>query len=293
MFENASFMVMYENGNSTLEIRKLETDLKAQRKLIDSFSKAYSQYLDDKEKIEFDGNYKPDDKEILYIPNFDIPQKILYAIEKPYAIPSFTPDYINGGRIKAIFTGSKSNSGVCIAFQRFKKEQYIDLKGISLFFDKNTFVEESRFGISVSDEIDCVYKDGHLLFSSFYMARQIFDLSEYYREATEKDIQNFVKAEKIHLMNDVTFIYQADSTVRRRIASILDSGTLSKYSAKKIKKIAEDTANLKLTVKNDKIVIPTEKKQMKIILAFLDEGVYKGVFSNEVFMTNSKRAVGK
>lgn len=291
MFYNVSFMVLFENCDSVIEIRKLETDLKTQRRLIMCFSEASLLYSDGKEKIEFDGNYKPDEQEILYISNFAIPQAILDAIETPAAIESFTPECINGGRIKAIFTGEKNESGYRILFQRFKKEQYIDLKGISLFFEKNTFVEEKRFGISISNEIDCIYDNGQLLFSSYYMARQVFNLTEYYREATEKDIQDFVKAERIQLMNNMTFISQADSIVRRRIASILDRGVLSQYNAKQIKKIAKDTANLKLTVKGDKIVIPTEKKQMKIILAFLDEGIYKGVFSQEVYITNSKRVV--
>ena len=70
----------------------------------------------------------------------------------------------------------------------------------------------------------------------------------------------------------------------------MDSKVLEKYPAKEIKRIGENTG-VSILVKGNKIVIPKEKKQMKILLGFLDEEVYKGVFSNDTYIANSKRNI--
>ena len=177
-----------------------------------------------------------------------------------------------------------------IAFQKFKKEQYISVKGINLFFDRDTFVQEKRFGITISDEVDCIYEDGRLLFKSFFMARQIFSLMKYYREATQGEVERFTQMKELSLDSAEMFIGQADSRVRKKVASIMDSGVLERFSARDIQKIGRQ-AGIDVAIRDKKIVIPAEKKKMKIILGFLDEEVYKGSFSNITYITNSKRSV--
>ena len=44
-------------------------------------------------------------------------------------------------------------------------------------------------------------------------------------------------------------------------------------------------------MKEEKIVIPNDKEQIKLILGFLDEEAYKGPFSQITFLANSKRKV--
>jgi len=46
---------------------------------------------------------------------------------------------------------------------------------------------------------------------------------------------------------------------------------------------------MEITVENKKLIIPTDKKKLKEILGFLDEEVYKGAFTEETYITNSKR----
>jgi hypothetical protein len=82
----------------------------------------------------------------------------------------------------------------------------------------------------------------------------------------------------------------ADTWIRRKIASINDSGVLKTHTAVKIKKLAQN-CGLNLEVENKRIIIPTDKKKLKEILGFLDEEVYKGAFSEVTYITNSKRKV--
>lgn len=289
MFENASVMVLFQDCNEQ-EIRKLETDRKTQRLICESFANAYVRMIKGAEKIPFDGNYKPEEDEVLCISDYRLDDLIEDAVRRPAASLSFIPDTFNKDKIKAIFLGEVSGERVTVAFQKFKKEQYINVKGINLFFDRETFVQEKRFGMSISEEVDCIYEGGKLFFRSFFMARQIFDLSDYYREATEKEVRQFARLKEVELEEEETFMGQADSRVRRKIASILDSGVLKRYNAQAIQKIGRNTG-ITVKVKNQKIVIPADKKEMKIILGFLDEEVYKGVFSSAVYIVNSKRYI--
>ena len=84
----------------------------------------------------------------------------------------------------------------------------------------------------------------------------------------------------------------ANTGIRRKIAMINDSGILENNSAAKIKKLAK-SAGVKIDVEDEKIVIPSDKEQLKIILGFLDEEVYKGPFSKATLLANSKRRVKK
>lgn len=289
MFENASVMVMLQD-NGKLEVCKIETDRRAQAAICQSYAKAYGTMLDQTEYISFDGNYSPNPDETLCISNFVLDETIRYAVETPAGIDSFIPDETNKDKIKAIFVGEICDDKMVIAFQKFKREQYISVRGINLFFDRETFVQEKRFGISISDEIDCIYQDGKLLFKSFFMAKQIFSLMEYYREATYGEVVRFTQIKELTLDSPEAFIGQADSRVRKKIASIMDSKVLERFSARDIQKIGKQTG-INVMIRDKKVVIPADKKQMKIILGFLDEEVYKGSFSNATYITNSKRSV--
>ena len=68
----------------------------------------------------------------------------------------------------------------------------------------------------------------------------------------------------------------------------MDSGILRDYRPTKIKKIAQETG-IELSLRDMKIVVPTDKNKRRLVLGFLDEEVYKGAFSQTIYQTNSKR----
>ena len=134
-------------------------------------------------------------------------------------------------------------------------------------FTRDTFRREKNFGISISDTADCYYTEGELQFSSFYFARQIFDLSEYYRSATDQEVQSFTTSDKLSFEDTEAFKNTANTWIRRKIAMINDSGVLVNYKASEIKKLAKD-AGITIAVENKKVVIPNDKEQIKVILGF-------------------------
>lgn len=293
MFENSSVMVL-KIVDRAVEVCKLELEGETQTKICNAFSNAVEDLITGKEKVMFDGSYKPHEDEFLAIGNFQLQDDIKDAVRDPMGVAAYRKVDEEFPEIKAIFVGQREENGEAekftIAFQRFRKDQYISTKWYNLFFENDTFFQEERFGISISDTIDCYFTDGELQFISYFFARQVFDLSEYYRSATDHEVQSFSANVKLSIENPIFFQSIANSWIRRKIALINDSGVLENYTASKIKSLAK-TAGIEITVDNKKIVIPSDKEKVKIILGFLDEEAYKGPFSQTTFLANSKRKI--
>lgn len=292
MFKDCSIMVIRADDPS--QILRLEVDEATQQAICQTFSAAVADLVKDKIRIPFNGSYKPNNDEFLSVENFILPDEINEAIRNPMGVAAYKKEGGEFPDIKAIFVGkcTKRNGteNFKIAFQRFRKEQYISTRGFNLYFANNTFRCERNFGINISDKIDCYYTRGELRFSSFYFARQVFDLSEFYRSATDKEVDAFASSKLLSIAQPQEFKNMANTWVRRKIAMINDSGILKNNSATKIQKSAK-SVGIKIDIEDEKIVIPDDKEQMKIVLGFLDEEVYKGPFSRATLLANSKRPV--
>lgn len=294
MFENSSILVLTV-GNHPNNIYRLDVDADTQKAISTSFEHGLSELVKDKTKTPFDGSYKPEEYEFLFIGNFRLSDPLKDAIRDPIGVPTYQEQNGSFREIKAICVGERNEDNDTeqfkVAFQRFRKEQYISTNWINLFFTKSTFRRETDFGISISNSIDCYFTDGELQFSSFYFARQIFDLSEYYRTATDKELSAFTKNEML-AFEDTTEFMKANSWIRRKVAMINDSEVLKKHNLDEIQKYAQE-AGILLKMNNNKIVIPSDKEQIRIILGFFDEEAYKGPFSQDTFLANSKRKISK
>lgn len=206
MFDNSSIMVLLNDGNEN-PVQLLEVDKPTQMAICSSFAEAAVPLLSGKQIVTFNGSYKPNEDEVL----FHLPEIISDAIRNPLGLQTFSYDKDAEPDIRAVFVGERTEADnteiFTVAFQRFRKEQYLSTKKFSLFFEENTFKRETRWGIG---------------------------------------------------------------------------------KASKIKRLAKN-CGLEITVENEKIVIPADKKKLKEILGFLDEEVYKGVFTEDTYITNSKR----
>ena len=294
MFSDSVLLAWMDTKDKSIQVKRIIEDQDTQKTIDHLFDDASNQMVADKIPVEFDGKYMPDPdgEEYLFIKGFSLPEEIISAIKNPQALEALEPESDEIPKIKALFVGVYSTAnGVdtyTAAFQKFKSDQYISAKKIHLFLSGNTFMADNRIGITIGKHIDCLFVDSKLQFTSFFFARQVFDLSDYYREATNSDIVNFIGNEAIFMDDSEVFSSVANSWERRKIASIMDSGILRDYTARTIKSIAKQTG-IELSVKDKKIVIPADKKERRIVLGFLDEEVYKGAFSQTIYQTNSKR----
>lgn len=294
MFINCPLLALIETQNKSIQVKRISEDKASQRAIDETFSTAATELRRDKTSVAFDGKYTPqaDDLEILKIENYSLPVEIQNALINPQGLEVYAPVDGTLPPIKALFVGKRTvengSNTFCVAFQKFRNDQYITAARHHLFFSNDTFVKDTRIGIAVSTSVDCVFQDNALHFISYHFAKQILDLSDYYRIASKQDVSDFVNCEIISMDGAAEFIDNANTWERRKIASINDSGVLQNFTAAKIKTLGRQSG-VAIDIINKKVILPKDKAERRIVLGFLDEEVYKGAFSQTVFQTNSKR----
>jgi len=203
MFDNSCIFILTADN----DIYRLEVDKDTQKAVCDTFSDSVKSMVKDKTIYDFEVNYKPEDDEILRIGNFLLPDEIKDAIRNPLGIDSYEKDntikdrgeedFTGYPEIKAIFVGERvqntAGEHFNIGFQRYRKEQNLTALPFRLFHTNDTFKPEKHFGIGITYNIDCYYTEDELQFASFYYARQVFDLREYYRSASDPEVTAFTK----------------------------------------------------------------------------------------------------
>ena len=83
MFQNSSIFVL-AGGINDNEVFRIDIDSDTQASISKSFSDAVAQLTSGKERIAFDGSYKPDENEYLFIENYQISDDIRNAIRDPF-----------------------------------------------------------------------------------------------------------------------------------------------------------------------------------------------------------------
>lgn len=269
--------------------QKVQTELTAYLKLQESEFEKLSKVV-----IPFDGKYKPDDGEALLIDNFDDIDSLGQSITNPLGVQEIVATEDVFGSIKALFSGYVSGGVTTILIQYFDKRKIISTSGMSLYHSKNEYKKIEGVGITIDTKLSAVLKGNKLQFFSFHLVRQIFDLSEYYLEATDNDINEFAALPLIKVDDLPGLISMSDSWVRRKVSLIQQSQILQTVPLNDIKAVAIDF-NIALEFVQDAgiemIKLPSTKAELKTLLRFLDEDYYKSPLSKVQYLTNSKRLV--
>lgn len=277
---------------------KINIDQETQKVVNGIFESAAKEFQENREPVSFSMSYKPDKDEYFLIEDFIEGVEIFDAIERPSAIQSWDPNTMSMHNVKAIFSGapSENDDGFIAYIQYFDKRQIIDTqKSIFQLITQQTnqFSSLKGQGLTISGKLDAILlSNGKFMFNSFHLVRRFFDMSEYFSEATKEDIQQFISHSKFEMESEDSFMEAIDSRINTKIALINSSGILDKFSVDELQKCAQ-IINLELTIignkKDKKIFIPKEKKRIKQILNFLDQGYFNTLITNELMFANSKR----
>ncbi len=291
MFTNCSLFGIISESEGEF-IRRIVVDYPTQQRINQHFSGIIeSSGILSKVKVLFDGRYKPESSEILVIEDYNIKSEIKDAIKSPIAEDTLDNVTLDVPNLKAVFIGNTIEAELVIVMQLIQKSQHLTSEGFKLFQRGGTFESIGESGFTLTNRIDAAYVGSSLIFSSYYLARQIFDLGEYYRSATDHDIDEFINDAKIEVEDGESFAENTDSWVRRKIALIKDSKVMEINTVSSICEIAGEY-NVSIPIKQvdgiKKIVMPKDKKELKEVLKFLDEDIYKGPLTNKTYETNSK-----
>lgn len=290
MFNNTPFFLILKDKQGVNSVKRLEITPEAQEHLCRVFtSKASSEFSSTHQMIEFDGRFKVEEGQFMYIDNYPLGPEIKKAITSPNEIDLFDPDNTNLDDIKGVFTGTNEPQPM-IAFQKMNKSKLITYTGTSLLLNGSGYEKVDSFGINIGNSVDILFAANRLLFHSFLTARAMFDLNEYYRAATDKELYNFAAHKLIEVQN-TNALYSAENWVRKKITQINESKILDLINTTELKETASKyEVDLNLTPEN-KIVIPEDKKELKNLLRFIDEDFYRGPLTNTLMETSTKKRV--
>jgi hypothetical protein len=236
----------------------------------------------DIDAVKFDGAFSVQDDEILYV-ELPVPDSISYAIDNPTGIHPYN---IDRDEIKGFFWGKKKDNGTKEVYvQNFDSRKLLSNKNI-LVYSRDTYSKLDKSAFILDSKISAIFRDDKLYFKSFHNAKRLFDLSDFFTEATNEDIDTFVDADCINISPD-WLKDNSNTSIRKQITLALKNDILSHTSAAQIKTKSQGFLPFDLNVNNNKIEIPEDKKECRLFLEFLNEQIYKGVFSGKVKRSNS------
>ena len=254
--------------------------------------KDFNSYI--QEEVPFDGHYRPDDGECLKIEDYDDIDNLLYAVKNPMSIVEVRPDRTEFDEIKALFSGYTNDGSGTVLIQHFDKKKILSPKGLSFFLSGQTYNRVEGIGLTLDTRLSLVLQNNCLKFFSFHLAKQILDLSQYYKEATDDDLKTFAGNKTIQVADVAKFTEIADGWVRRKVAFVMQSGILDTIDLEETKKKAAlfgvvfETAD----ANGQKVILlPSEKAEIKKILRFLDEDYFESVLLGKPHLSSAKRAI--
>lgn len=289
----ADFFVLLADGDADEgEVRRLLIDHEIAVTIDQALSTArQSLEADDIERIPLgNDSYKPDETEVWIVPNFQLPPHLQGAVDQPLDCPAFVGPAENLHRVRALVVSWPEED--VIGFQALDRRNVLSTKGFTLIHGQNTFRRLEDPAFLLKNDIHAVLHDDTLIFRSMHWARRLFNMTPYYEEATEEDVDYFAESELIAVDDPNALRENSDSWVRKRIGVILESGVLDQTSASVIRDRG-DHYDLQVEVREEngveRVVLPSDKSALKKLLRLLEERYYDGPLSDARYLANSKR----
>ena len=240
------------------------------------------------EEITFDGRWKPDENELLTVEVTPEAAMLREALNRnPTAIePLELANFAKVG-VKALFTGDGTNDARRVLVQRFTAGQVLDRK-FALVLRGNSFRRLTSPAFALARSLVFVIEGRTIKFKSFQNLRAILDVLEIYRDATDRELEEFAGHPSLRVAELEDFVSTADQTTRKLVNAVVASGVLDSYTPTEIKEAAART-QLNLELQDGRIALPVERRELKDLLKFLDESRYSGPLSGRTYVTNSHK----
>ena len=234
----------------------------------------------------FDGNIVSRNGENITYVNYNLPEDFLRVPDNQADMSEYN---INEDVPKSIFYYVDGK----FYFQIFNKKNMLQRKMVLQLFEYgNVFTKMNNTAFIVEDKVHAIYENGKLYFQSYTIANQIFSLIDFVTEATNTEIESFgeikgidVSAENIkHIANIKT----------RRLIKLLSSTNnittfMRKASRTKTSLLKKYGINAQINGNNE-LVLPTNNVvELNRTLEFLNEDIFRGVITDSLYHSNSKK----
>jgi hypothetical protein len=204
-----------------LEVKRVRLTQPVQAKIEGVFQGQATAFLDGiSEEVEFGGDWKPDADEILVIDapaEADIITAALAA--NPVSLPDVDATNFLGEGIKGLFISVQNGGRTQVLIQLFSAQQIL-ARRFSLLLDGNTFKELTEPAFTLDNYIAAILEDGKLKFKNFRNVKRIFELNQFYQEASDQQIEAFCKHDSLHVADIDAFKAMADEPLRKMVHAI-------------------------------------------------------------------------
>ena len=274
-----------------LVVKRVPLNAQLQEDVADVFDHQEAKFLKGiTEEIPFEGTWKPDPDQLMFI---DVPQEASVLISaagaNPVSIPTIKTDHFAEEGIVALFCIKQEGGQESILIQQFTRRQMLEHKW-AVLFSGNTFRRIMEPAFVMPSSLTCVLTEGRLRFKSWSNLRSIFNVTDIYRAATDKEVEGFGLHQGIRIDSVDQLLEESDQQMRKMINQVLSEGTLDMYPATTIQQAATQT-RLTIEVEDDRIVWPSARREQKELLQFLVDNRFAGALSGTIYVTNSRRPV--
>lgn len=290
MLKNFELTAIVKQGQQ-VQLLRIPLHQQLQQALAQSWQGQLDAFVNDVQEIDFDAGYQPEEHERFRLNDYEPPEWL--AGEKSQTVSHLNPIQSDGpmmNAIRGIAAFARDAKGhELVLFQNFSRSHVIQ-PGRFLFLRNDTYETANHPGLTLNDKLAAVYTPANkkLLFHSFRTVNTFLPLAEFYKEATEHEIRE-VLGHKLLAPEDVDALAtNANQWFRKRFAMLRDSDVLDKYSARQIKQRSKGY-DIEIHISKGKIVFPADKSAAKKLLQFLNEELFRGPITEELYETNSKR----
>ena len=278
------------NGDG-LVTKRVPLNAQLQEDIADMFDDQEARFLKGvTEEVPFEGSWKPDADQLMFI---DVPPEASALIDvvrsSPVSVPTIATDRFAEEGIKALFCGKPSGAPESVLVQQFTRRQMLEHRR-AVLFSGNAFRRISEAAFVMPSSLACVLQGGRIKFRSWSNLRSIFNLTDIYRAATDKEVEEFGQHQAIKVDNMDHLITDSDQQMRKMINQVLSEGTLDNYPASRIQQAAAQT-RLDIELDDGRIVWPPDRREQKALLQFLVDSRFAGALSGTIYVTNSRRPV--
>jgi hypothetical protein len=292
-----NFFVIRDAG-ATDAIERVTLTQPLQQQLTTLFSGQRTEFFTpETEEIAFNGDaLTADPGELLTVPNFPLPPPIMSAVTNSGAVPPLVFTSEAAYAIQCIFAITPTADGE-ILFQAFDRRRVLadQASRFAIVHSEGTFRRLESPGLILDAQLAALYRGGTLYFRSYQVAKRIFDLTAYYREASNDEITTFLGAGLVACAAPAMLLANIDTVGRKKFTMVRTSGVLDTVSLKTIVSTAKrHKVPLTTQVVNGqrKIVFPSERKELKAVLSFLNQDIYEAPLTRDGrFLSRSKTRI--
>lgn len=237
------------------------------------------------EEDVFDGNIVSRNGENITYVNYNLPEDFIHIPDNQADMSEYN---INEDIPKSIFYYDDGK----IYFQVFNKKNMLQRKMVLQFEYGNVFTKMNNTAFIVEDKVHAIYEDGKLYFQNYTIANQIFSLIDFITEATNTEIESFGEIEGINVSTE-NIKHIANIKTRRLIKLLSNTDNIATFMRKasrtRTSLLRKYGVNAQINENNELVLLTNNVADLNRVLEFLNEDIFRGVITDSLYRSNSKK----